>query len=464
MSSPELKKLARQILKDRDKYKEGGKKDLRKDYQELPGQIVIIRKEVFFNTVKSSISILRNSTSDQAKNCLEAIWGEFKTACEAHEARVLSGTTKVPKSKATRLFKITKPQIKIRARVRAEDIIIVASSFDSFQSGIVNKKQKKIVKQKLDDFFPKTASQEEINTLAGADNKSGAQLGHGAGIGMPTSGLRALMATKKGLEAKGLSQADITSIQEVQDIYNNDIKMFLEHSQVFTKAGGFSKDYTAVLEWQATSENQKDKNDEVKAITNFFNKWQDLATAKSSTSLVDALPQVILAGIAGKRRKNKRVVGKRADVIKERAKVTDKTTDKIKDKISVVNTSGVSKSIKSLDLKSKKGTNSRSMFSLIALLNERLPDTVRKNMGPPNLTNTTGRFANSVKVTDISRTPKGYPSIGYTYKKDPYQVFEVGSGIAPWANTQRDPRKLIDASIRELAANLAIGRFYTRRQ
>jgi len=463
MSSPELKKLARQILKDRDKYKEGGKKDVRKSYQELPGQIVIIRKEVFFNTVKSSISILRNSTSDQAKNCLEAIWGEFKTACEAHEARVISGSTNVKKSRALHLL-IRKKFIKLKAKVLAKDIIIVASSFDSFQSGIVRDKQKKIVKQKLEKFFPKNVNDKEISTLAGSDNKSGAQLGHGAGIGMPTSGLRALMATKKALETKGLSQADIDSIQEVQDIYNKEIKMFLDHSQVFTKAGGFSKDYTAVLEWQSTADNQEDKNDESKAIADFFNRWKDLATAKGSTSLIDALPQVILAGIAGKKRKNKRVVGKRADVIKEKGRVSDKKTDKIKDSISVATTSGVSKSIKSLDLKSKKGTNSRSMFSLIALLNEKLPDTVRKNMGPPKLTNTTGRFADSVKITDISRTAKGYPSIGYTYKKDPYQVFEVGSGRSPWANTQRDPRKLIDTSIREIAINLAIGRFYTRRQ
>ena len=49
-------------------------------------------------------------------------------------------------------------------------------------------------------------------------------------------------------------------------------------------------------------------------------------------------------------------------------------------------------------------------------------------MQPPGLANRTGRFASSVKVTEIQQTPKGFPSIGYTYRKNPYQVFEEGSG------------------------------------
>jgi len=37
-------------------------------------------------------------------------------------------------------------------------------------------------------------------------------------------------------------------------------------------------------------------------------------------------------------------------------------------------------------------------------------------------------------------------------------------GKPPWADSHRDPRQLIDASIREIAAEMAIGRFYTRRE
>ena len=97
------------------------------------------------------------------------------------------------------------------------------------------------------------------------------------------------------------------------------------------------------------------------------------------------------------------------------------------------------------------------------MINKELPDIVRKNMNAPALQNRTGRFAESVKVTDVVQTPKGFPSVGYTYQKNPYQVYEMGRGSEPWATPERDPRKLIDASIREAAARLAIGRFFTRR-
>jgi len=109
-------------------------------------------------------------------------------------------------------------------------------------------------------------------------------------------------------------------------------------------------------------------------------------------------------------------------------------------------------------------SSSAAPLALITLINKELPDTVRKNMQSPQLQNRTGRFAESVKVTDIMQTAKGFPSIGYTYQRSPYGVFENGGGSAPWSNGQRDPRQLIDKSIREIAAQFAIGRFYTRRQ
>ena len=114
----------------------------------------------------------------------------------------------------------------------------------------------------------------------------------------------------------------------------------------------------------------------------------------------------------------------------------------------------------------KKGRTSqvsRGAINLAALINNKLPATVAKNMGPPGLENITGRFASSARITDVSVTNKGFPSIGYTYQKNPYQVFEMSQGTAPWATPERDPRKVIDASIREIAATLLQGRFFTRR-
>lgn len=104
----------------------------------------------------------------------------------------------------------------------------------------------------------------------------------------------------------------------------------------------------------------------------------------------------------------------------------------------------------------------QSPINLMSLINAKLPQTVRKNMGAPRLENQTGAFAASVRVTDASRTPQGFPSIGYTYQRQPYGVFEASSG-SRFASPERDPRTLIDISIREIAAQLVTGRLYTRR-
>lgn len=102
--------------------------------------------------------------------------------------------------------------------------------------------------------------------------------------------------------------------------------------------------------------------------------------------------------------------------------------------------------------------------SFIGILNERLPTKVAQNMGSPRLNYRTGRFANSTRVNDIQLTSKGFPSIQYTYMRYPYEVFEYpGSGSPLAQQGQRDPRTLIDKSIREIMAEFAVGRFYTRR-
>lgn len=107
----------------------------------------------------------------------------------------------------------------------------------------------------------------------------------------------------------------------------------------------------------------------------------------------------------------------------------------------------------------QKGVSS-SPLQLIGILNSRLPSVVAKNMGSPALNNVTGRFAGSVRVTDVRTTAQGFPSFGYTYRRNPYETFEVGN---KQGSIDKDPRRLIEGSIREIATQYAIGRFYTRR-
>lgn len=105
----------------------------------------------------------------------------------------------------------------------------------------------------------------------------------------------------------------------------------------------------------------------------------------------------------------------------------------------------------------------KSSIDIISLLNAKLPEEVRKRMTYPRLVNRTGRFASSVRAVAETRTPSGALSIAYTYQRSPYQVFERTLGRAPWNTPEREPRDLINESIRAIAASVMTERFFTRR-
>jgi hypothetical protein len=100
---------------------------------------------------------------------------------------------------------------------------------------------------------------------------------------------------------------------------------------------------------------------------------------------------------------------------------------------------------------------------LLPLINAKLADQVMKNMRAPRLVNRTGTFANSAKVINVEQTREGFPSFVFDYERDPYDVFDRTKGRSPWNTPERDPRTLVDISIREIVREMAIGRFFTRR-
>ena len=108
--------------------------------------------------------------------------------------------------------------------------------------------------------------------------------------------------------------------------------------------------------------------------------------------------------------------------------------------------------------KGRKNSNKRgvsrtvdSPIALRNLMNEALPQMVASKMTPPALQFRTGRFANSARVENLNIGPKGGLHIDYTYQRAPYETFEPGG---KQGSTQRDPRKIIGASIRELAMGI----------
>jgi hypothetical protein len=106
-----------------------------------------------------------------------------------------------------------------------------------------------------------------------------------------------------------------------------------------------------------------------------------------------------------------------------------------------------------MNLPKQAAPSAINMQNLIPMLNQKLPELVKQNMGQEGrLRNRTGRFAESVEVLSISGDGM---NIGFTYQTDPYAVFENQGA--------RDPRSLIDLSIRQAAAGIMRTRFSTGR-
>jgi len=178
-----------------------------------------------------------------------------------------------------------------------------------------------------------------------------------------------------------------------------------------------------------------------------------------SDSFVDLKRKKLLKKVASEFKKVKGVKVVIAENLKSRASKTSVETENSRKSSGTAGALTKGRAAPRRKRRVKKGVAS-SPLQLIALINKKLPETVAKNMVPPRLQYQSGRFASSVRVTDVATTAKGFPSFGYTYQKFPYQTFEPGYAQG---SVERDPRTLIASSIREIAAELAIGRFYTRR-
>lgn len=93
-----------------------------------------------------------------------------------------------------------------------------------------------------------------------------------------------------------------------------------------------------------------------------------------------------------------------------------------------------------------------NLNSLIPVINARLPEIIRSHMGMNGaLRNRTGRFSENAQVLDMGDGTL----LTYTYMKYPYQVFE--------SQGAKDPRPLIEKSIRQLAVGLVQRKFDLRR-
>jgi hypothetical protein len=101
-----------------------------------------------------------------------------------------------------------------------------------------------------------------------------------------------------------------------------------------------------------------------------------------------------------------------------------------------------------------------SPIALKELIQAQLAERLLDNMGTPALVNRTGRLRRSAQVQNVMVGPRGGTEVQYTYMKDPYATFEPGGDMG---SRNRDPRKLIGGTIREIAMELTGNKFIRTR-
>ena len=235
-------------------------------------------------------------------------------------------------------------------------------------------------------------------------------------------------------------------------------RLLVNHKQIVGKDGKLTEEYFSVVSFQLGKENIGIDSQMEKAVKKHFEDFLNTLTPKmfnmeGSSSMKEKMTKVLLDQFSGNKNVKVKSPSKNAKL-----KTKHKTESKQKKRNIQAGAIKAGGSIKKAKMRTRP--SNFSTVRLMGLLNSQLPKVVAKNMGAPALVNRTGRFASSVRVTDVAITPKGFRSIGYTYQLGPYQTFEPGYAQG---DVNRDPRALIDKSIREIAASVAIGRFYTRR-
>jgi len=422
--------------------------------QGFRGQIFIWDREQFEKDMNAF------TTPDIVKTLVES----YRAKLKAKDSIMLSGTNRARLEAA----KIAVRQYKLDGFNPAKHEIFAVASY------YVAQEVKRLIGQEFNTLTGKDAS-----LVTGATNKTGDHIGHGE-FGHAVSTTKVLMG-KAALETKG-SQKVIADAKAnpktsgfVDRMYRNihkyeeglGVELTVEHTQHVTSRGQLRKTFTPILSSQKADQNLTDAVSEKKFLQQLIKDqtalYKEIVEQEGSRSLKDAIRDTTVYGLQeGKHKKKRKYKGKGKPVkeAKSKGKGTAKGKVKTAHQINTIKGAGTPKPPVRKKQARRTPTAGASLVSFQALLNDRLPDTVAKNMQDPRLNYQTGRFASSVRSTDVMITPQGFPSIGYTYMKYPYQTFEPGFAQG---SPDRDPRRLIEMSIREIAAGVLVGRFYTRR-
>lgn len=480
MSSIALQGLAKKILNDFIKSqdrKEGStsdnKKGVRFNLRGLPGQLIVINRQDIYKGLDTVLPFLKDHP--KRKNIEEAIWVQLVIYLKSI---VASYAKDIPKVKLNALR-----ELELKYTNQNTQAYTVKNYYQA-ATGIKKNHLPTIILKAVQsagliDSIPgkdQSAKLAYLTAAIGGKQKGvGFHIGHGVDTGIAVSGIRGLRAEQIYEDLKkagGLTRSEEQSLKSLFARFREVNKIDIERSQVINKDLSLSQKYVAVLTMQSKIENEKDSAVEKDALAELKKYFEtNLLDQSGSTTLRKAVKKVVASKLneAKKNSKGKvKVITEETpkQSIKEKSKATIKGNAQAK-----TNKRG---SVKAVPIEIK-GTKSHNKFmqqvttkkgtqrnlSLLTILRTQIKKVVAANMVFPRLVYRTGRFANSVEIVDVLETAGGIPLVGYTYMHDPYNVFrmDVGNHLA---TPLRDPRSIIDLAIRQIAAQFAIAKIYTR--
>ena len=291
------------------------------------------------------------------------------------------------------------------------------------------------------------------------------QAGHEHGGGILETQMRAAFNTTYDKYTQELQKEGIRSAQEMYRVLQG---LGLNLSVVRADDG---ESFVIMLEnktgnIKAGQDAKKAKKEFIRTASDIL-RDADLGNLEGSDSIVRRNRKLIIKSLAKDFKKNPRIKVKTENTKLKKSKGKASATI-AKPKINKQKTVALAAKVALPKAGKRQGKRKppppkMALANILGVLNIQLPKTVARNMGDPRLNNRTGRFAQSVRATDASLTAEGFPSIGYTYMKERYGGYESTSGTR-FADIDRDPRRLIDQSIREIVIGFGLGRVYTRRQ
>jgi len=181
---------------------------------------------------------------------------------------------------------------------------------------------------------------------------------------------------------------------------------------------------------------------------------EKLIGSKGSPSMLDLIQASIVDVLKGKKPSKKEYISPKVEVIKSKPAKVDTSATKAQIKKDLDQVRKLKKSVKAVPKIQEAAPQTFNLTNLQLILNQQLQDVVSANMGDGSsksiLNYRTGRFASSVKVENLTESRSGMITAFYSYMKNPYATFSEGG--RQQKPKSRDPKLLISASIREIAA------------